>query len=85
MTNAPLRHFGSVVGGGRTASSDGSDADMTTLHRLGQTRLAVSDTLAIPRNRQAKSLGIAMGAPLHHIRDLVAAHGVRVMSSNYML
>ena len=47
--------------------------------------LSNNDGCAVARSEQAKSLGIAMGAPLHHIRELVAAHGVRVMSSNYTL
>ena len=47
--------------------------------------LSNNDGCAIARSDEAKSLGIRMGAPLHLIRDKVAAHGIRVFSSNYTL
>ncbi|WP_316016170.1 Y-family DNA polymerase [Roseobacter sp. HKCCA0434] len=47
--------------------------------------LSNNDGCAIARSDQAKSLGIRMGEPLHHIRDKIDAHGVRVFSSNYTL
>ena len=47
--------------------------------------LSNNDGCAIARSEEAKSLGVKMGAPLHLIRDKVAAHGIRVFSSNYTL
>jgi DNA polymerase V len=47
--------------------------------------LSNNDGCAVARSDEAKALGIKMGAPLHLIRDKVAAHGIRVLSSNYTL
>jgi DNA polymerase V len=47
--------------------------------------LSNNDGCAVARSDEAKALGIKMGAPLHLIRDKVAAHGIRVFSSNYTL
>ena len=47
--------------------------------------LSNNDGCAVARSDQAKSLGVRMGEPLHLIRDKVAAHGIRVFSSNYTL
>jgi DNA polymerase V len=47
--------------------------------------LSNNDGCAVARSDEAKALGIKMGAPLHLIRDKIAAHGVRVFSSNYTL
>ena len=44
-----------------------------------------NDGCAVARSDEAKALGIRMGEPLHLIRDKVAAHGIRVFSSNYTL
>jgi DNA polymerase V len=47
--------------------------------------LSNNDGCAVARSDEAKSLGIKMGAPLHLIQDKIAAHGIRVFSSNYTL
>ena len=47
--------------------------------------LSNNDGCAIARSDEAKALGIKMGAPLHHLTDVIAKHGVRVFSSNYTL
>ena len=47
--------------------------------------LSNNDGCAVARSDEAKALGIKMGDPLHLLRDKIAAHGVRVFSSNYTL
>ena len=47
--------------------------------------LSNNDGCAIARSAEAKALGIKMGDPIHHLRDKVRAHGIRVLSSNYAL
>ncbi len=47
--------------------------------------LSNNDGCAVARSEEAKALGIKMGAPLFQIRDVVKAHGIRVLSSNYSL
>ncbi|RZM05088.1 MAG: Y-family DNA polymerase, partial [Sphingomonas sp.] len=47
--------------------------------------LSNNDGCAIARSAEAKALGIKMGDPIHHLRDKVQAHGIRVLSSNYTL
>ncbi len=47
--------------------------------------LSNNDGCAVARSAEAKALGIPMGAPLFKIRDIVAAHGVRVFSGNFEL
>ncbi|MGI4731237.1 MAG: Y-family DNA polymerase [Janthinobacterium lividum] len=47
--------------------------------------LSNNDGCAIARSAEAKALGIKMGEPIHHLRDKVRAHGIRVLSSNYTL
>lgn len=47
--------------------------------------LSNNDGCAVARSDEAKALGIKMGAPLHLMQDKIAAHGVRVFSSNYTL
>ncbi|MDQ3743239.1 MAG: Y-family DNA polymerase [Acidobacteriota bacterium] len=47
--------------------------------------LSNNDGCVISRSREAKALGITMGAPLFKVRDLVEAHNVAVFSSNYAL
>jgi DNA polymerase V len=56
-----------------------------TLKNVPVIVLSNNDGCAVARSDEAKALGIKMGAPLHLIRDKVAAHGVRVFSSNYTL
>ncbi|MBV1692547.1 Y-family DNA polymerase [Novosphingobium sp. G106] len=47
--------------------------------------LSNNDGCAIARSAEAKALGIRMGDPVHFLRDKIAAHGIRVLSSNYAL
>ncbi|HQI80711.1 MAG TPA: SOS mutagenesis and repair protein UmuC, partial [Deltaproteobacteria bacterium] len=47
--------------------------------------LSNNDGCVIARSNEAKALGIAMGQPLFRCRDIVARHGVRVLSSNFGL
>jgi nucleotidyltransferase/DNA polymerase involved in DNA repair len=47
--------------------------------------LSNNDGCAIARSAEAKALGIKMGDPIHHLRDLVRRHRIRVLSSNYTL
>lgn len=47
--------------------------------------LSNNDGCAVARSEEAKALGVKMGAPLFQIRDVVKAHGIRVLSSNYSL
>ena len=56
-----------------------------TLARAPVIVLSNNDGCAVARSEQAKALGIEMGAPVHLIRDVIEAHGVRVLSSNYAL
>lgn len=44
-----------------------------------------NDGCVVARSAHAKALGIKMAAPVHLIRDVIDAHGVIVMSSNYAL
>ncbi len=56
-----------------------------TLNGVPVIVLSNNDGCAVARSDEAKALGIRMGEPLHLIRDKVAAHGIRVFSSNYTL
>lgn len=47
--------------------------------------LSNNDGCIISRSAEAKGLGIKMGAPLHHVTEIVRAAGVVVRSSNYAL
>jgi nucleotidyltransferase/DNA polymerase involved in DNA repair len=47
--------------------------------------LSNNDGCAIARSAEAKALGIKMGDPIHHLRDMVRQHGIQVRSSNYAL
>jgi DNA polymerase V len=47
--------------------------------------LSNNDGCAVARSPEAKALGIPMGVPLFKIRDIVAAHKVRVFSGNFEL
>ncbi|MFP8003912.1 Y-family DNA polymerase [Pseudomonas aeruginosa] len=47
--------------------------------------LSNNDGCVIARTREAKALGIAMGAPFFEIRDQLQQQGVRAFSSNYAL
>ncbi len=47
--------------------------------------LSNNDGCVVTRSAEAKALGIAMGVPFFSIKDVVAAHGVAVFSSNYEL
>ena len=47
--------------------------------------LSNNDGCAVARSNEAKALGIKMGAPVHHLKDKIKTHGIRVLSSNYTL
>lgn len=47
--------------------------------------LSNNDSCVIARSNEAKTLGIAMGAPLFQIRDCVQRHDVAVFSANFSL
>jgi DNA polymerase V len=47
--------------------------------------LSNNDGCAVARSPEAKALGIPMGVPLFKIKEIVAAHRVRVFSGNYEL
>lgn len=56
-----------------------------TLKNVPVIVLSNNDGCAVARSDEAKALGIKMGEPLHLLNDKIAAHGVRVFSSNYTL
>jgi len=56
-----------------------------SLERVPVVVLSNNDGCVIARSNEAKALGIAMGQPLFRCRDIVARHGVRVLSSNFGL
>lgn len=47
--------------------------------------LSNNDGCIVARSAEAKALGIAMGAPIHHWQGFCEAHGVVIKSSNYSL
>ncbi len=47
--------------------------------------LSNNDGCIISRSAEAKGLGIKMGAPLHHVTEIIRAGKVAVRSSNYAL
>lgn len=47
--------------------------------------LSNNDGCAVARSDEAKILGVKMGEPIHHLKDKIKAHGIRVLSSNYTL
>ena len=47
--------------------------------------LSNNDGRVVARSEEVKALGVAMGAPVHQIRELILRHRVRVFSSNYAL
>jgi DNA polymerase V len=47
--------------------------------------LSNNDGCVIARSQEVKDLGVAMGAPYHTVRGLLAQAGAVVVSSNYML
>ncbi len=47
--------------------------------------LSNNDGCVVARSDEVKALGVAMGTPVHEIRELVRRHRVRVFSSNYAL
>ncbi len=44
-----------------------------------------NDGMVISRSAEVKALGVKMGAPMHHIRDVVRKHRIATLSSNYGL
>ena len=47
--------------------------------------LSNNDGCVVARSEEVKALGVAMGVPVHAIRELIRRHRVRVFSSNYAL
>jgi len=47
--------------------------------------LSNNDGCVVARSDEAKAAGVAMGVPLHEIKDLVRTAGIQVFSSNYTL
>ncbi len=47
--------------------------------------LSNNDGCVIARSREAKALGIPMGAPYHHYKKLIEYHNVSVFSANFPL
>ncbi len=47
--------------------------------------LSNNDGCVVARSNEAKALGIPMGGPIFKYRSLIARHGIRVFSSNYIL
>ncbi len=47
--------------------------------------LSNNDGCAVARSEEAKALGIKMGQPAFELRELIARHRIRVLSSNYCL
>ncbi len=47
--------------------------------------LSNNDGCIISRSDEAKAIGVKMGAPLFEMRELIEAHNIEVLSSNYAL
>ena len=47
--------------------------------------LSNNDGCVVARSNEVKAIGVKMGVPVFKIRDLVAAYGVQIYSSNYTL
>ena len=47
--------------------------------------LSNNDGCCIARSNEVKALGVKMGEPAFKLRPLIAKHGIRVFSSNYVL
>jgi DNA polymerase V len=47
--------------------------------------LSNNDGCCVARSAEVKALGVKMGTPWFHMKDLAKKHGIRAMSSNYEL
>ena len=47
--------------------------------------LSNNDGCVISRSAEVKALGVPMGAPWHHLKDLARQHAIVALSSNYTL
>jgi DNA polymerase V len=56
-----------------------------TLHKKPVVVLSNNDGCVIARSKEAKALGIPMGAPTFQYKELFHKHGVAICSSNYAL
>jgi len=56
-----------------------------SLRRRPVVVLSNNDGCIVARSPEVKALGIAMGAPLFQVRELVHQHAIAVLSSNYAL
>ncbi len=47
--------------------------------------LSNNDGCVVARSQEAKALGIGMGEPFHHVKEIVKKENIKVFSSNYVL
>ena len=47
--------------------------------------LSNNDGCVVARSVEAKELGIGMGEPFHHVKEIIKKENIRVFSSNYVL
>lgn len=47
--------------------------------------LSNNDGCVVARSVEAKALGIGMGEPFHHVKEIVTKENIKVFSSNYVL
>lgn len=47
--------------------------------------LSNNDGCVVARSAEVKALGVAMGVPWHHLKDLAREHAIKAFSSNYTL
>ena len=55
------------------------------LERVPMVVLSNNDGCCVARSAEVKALGVKMGTPWFHMKDLAKQHGIRAMSSNYAL
>lgn len=55
------------------------------LDRVPMVILSNNDGCCVARSAEVKALGVKMGTPWFHMKDLAKQHGIRAMSSNYAL
>lgn len=47
--------------------------------------LSNNDGCVVARSQEAKALGIGMGEPFHHVKEIIKKENIKVFSSNYVL
>jgi DNA polymerase V len=55
------------------------------LERVPMVVLSNNDGCCVARSAEVKALGVKMGTPWFHMKDLAKQHGIRAQSSNYAL